>query len=157
MYPLQIGSDNPILRKSANPILEINSDVIWFADDLLELMREYKGVGLAAPQVWQSIRMIATTQWKKGKKQDKLIAETIMINPEIIEHSSETFILEEGCLSLPDIQVNVSRYKHIVVRFLSTENDLLTMSLEWFNAAIVQHEIDHLNGILIVDKVKKWK
>lgn len=74
--------------------------------------------------------MIATTQWKKGKKQDKLIAETIMINPEIIEHSSETFILEEGCLSLPDIQVNVSRYKHIVVRFLSTENDLLTMSLE---------------------------
>lgn len=156
-YPLQLGKDNTILRTKSEKITEINEEVKEFAAVLTELMWEYDGVGLAAPQIGKNIAMIATTQRKKmptWKHADKdYIGETLLINPEIIEHSQETQISEEACLSLPGEQGKVQRYEWIVVKFQDLKGQQKQQKYSGFNACILQHEIDHLNGVLFTDKL----
>jgi peptide deformylase len=160
-YPLITGVHNPILRTVSQPIHVVDADVQDFADILLALMYEYDGIGLAAPQLGQHIRMIAVTQWKEdgGKKKNgkrdhkKLIGEYVMINPEITQHATTTQITEEGCLSVPKFTGEVERYARIKVTYQDVNGKIVTKKLTGFNAVIVQHEIDHLNGILFVDKL----
>jgi len=152
-YPLQLWWNNPILRVAADYIYEITPEIRNFAYDLLDLMRLYEGVWLAAPQVGKSWRIIATTQRKSGKRGEKNTGEIVMINPEIIEYSSEIMASEEACLSLPWEQWVVRRYKQITVSYLDPEARKHTRKFESFNAAIIQHEIDHLDGILFIDKL----
>ena len=118
-------------------------------------MRKNKGVGLAAPQAGKNIRIIATTQRSTNKRNadDVLLGETIMINPEIIEKSHDTIIWKEACISLPDILGNVKRHKAITVCYLDIKGHKQTKKLKDFNAVIVQHEMDHLDGVLFTDKV----
>ena len=103
-YPLETGKDNKILRTVCEEVEKITPEIKEFGKILLDLMREYDGVGLAAPQIWENIRMIATTQRKKfpnEKNPDKdFLWETLLINPEIINTSKEMQISEEACLSL---------------------------------------------------------
>jgi peptide deformylase len=87
----------------------------------MELMREYEWVGLAAPQVGKSWRIIATTQRKHNKRGEKNTGETIMINPEILEKSQEMTVEEEACLSLPDLRGNVARHKKITVSYIDED------------------------------------
>ena len=130
-----------------------------FADILLALMYEYDGVGLAAPQLGKNIRMIAVTQWKETKEKNKkkctkeLIGEYIMINPEILEYSKTTQKTEEACLSLPDLFGDVERFQWIKVKYQTVQGKENTKKLSGFNAVVVQHEIDHLNGVLFTDKI----
>jgi len=158
-YPLLTGTDNPILRKKSAPILHFDQEVKDFAKVLLTLMYEYDGVGLAASQLGENIRMVALTQRKeqkapKGKTPNrKLIGEYIMINPEILEHSSATQITEEACLSVPNTYGEVKRYQRIKVKYYDPTGKVHTKKLQGFNAVITQHEIDHLNGILFIDKM----
>ncbi|MDR2416486.1 MAG: peptide deformylase [Candidatus Peribacteria bacterium] len=160
-YPLVVGVQNPILRKISQPIHVIDTDVQDFANVLLTLMYEYDGIGLAAPQLGQNIRMIAVTHWKeaggkkmKGKRNKKeLIGERVMINPEIIAYASTTQVTEEGCLSVPEVIGEVERYAWIKVTYQDIHGKTVTKKLTGFNAVIVQHEIDHLNGILFVDRL----
>jgi peptide deformylase len=160
-YPLVVGVQNPILRQISQPIHVVDTDVQDFADILLTLMYEYDGIGLAAPQLGQNIRMIAVTQWKEGggkkkngkRNQKELVGESVMINPEIVEHATTTQITEEGCLSVPEVSGEVERYAWIKVTYQNIHGKTITKKLTGFNAVIVQHEIDHLNGILFVDKL----
>lgn len=156
-YPLETWKENSILRAWWKPINKIDDEIGDLADILMELMREYDGVWLAAPQIGQNIAMIATTQRKKmpvGKNADKdFLWETLLINPEILEVSKEIQISEEACLSVPGEQWYVERHQRIVVRFQDRKGKWKTQKYSGFNACIIQHEIDHLKGILFTDKL----
>jgi len=152
-YPIQTGVDNKILRTKSQEISNITEDLIDFAGDLLELMYEYDWVWLAAPQIGKNIRMIAVTTWKQGKKWQELASEEIMINPIIIEKSEEMVKSEEACLSVPNVIGTVKRYKNITVKYKNIEWFKKKKKLKNYNAFIVQHEIDHLDWVLFVDKL----
>lgn len=152
-YPIQTWENNPILRTKSNKIIEITRDIKQFSHDLLHLMREYDWVGLAAPQIWQNIRMIAVTQ--RNKNRDKCRGEIIMINPVIIEKSREMNIDEEACLSLPEIFGKVKRHNMIIVEYLDELGNQHKKKFKGFEARIIQHEVDHLDAILFTDKVIK--
>jgi peptide deformylase len=160
-YPLVVGVDNPILRKKSEPIHVFDTEMAEFADILLTLMTTYDGVGLAAPQLGKHIRMIAITarQEKKGKNGKKdtktYLGEWVMCNPEILDHSTTKQITEEACLSVPGEFGEVERWQWITVKYQDTTGKEIVKKLKGFNAVIVQHEIDHLNGILFTDKVIK--
>ncbi|HMT27443.1 MAG TPA: peptide deformylase [Candidatus Absconditabacterales bacterium] len=152
-YVLQTGKDNPILRSVAKPIEKVSKDIKTIGLDLLDLMRDFDGVGLAAPQVGLNIRLIATTQWKKKGKQLDLLGEQIMINPTIIAKSEKMIIEEEACLSLPGITGQVLRHEEIKVSYLDISGKQQTKKFKGFDSVIIQHEVDHLDGILFIDKM----
>ena len=158
-YPIQTWVNNPILRRVSIKIEKIDDDIKIFGEELLELMQLNDGAWLAAPQIWKNIRMIATTQWKETKKDLKFLWESLMINPEIIEKSKEMLISDEACLSLPNFKGNVKRHKSIVVKYQDINWKDCIKKLKGLNAFIVQHEYDHLDGILFVDRLIKnsWK
>jgi len=157
-YPIkkiQTGINNPILRNISEEVEEINQDLIVFCHKLVVLMYQNKGVGLAAPQVGENIRVIATSQRDKKKTKDKFLGETIMINPKIIEKSKETILREEACISLPNCTGMVKRHHSITVEFIDLKGKKQTKKYKEFNAVIIQHEIDHLDGVLFMDKTVK--
>lgn len=154
-YAIQTWDNNPILRTKSELINKITPEIKEFCEDLISLMRKNKGVWLAAPQVGKNLRIIATTQRDMKKDKEKLLAETIMINPEIKEFSQDTIIWEEACISLPDILGKVKRYKSITVEYLDIKGNKQKKKLKDFDAVIVQHEMDHLEGVLFTDKLVK--
>ena len=154
-YPIQIGGDNQILRRKSEKITEIDDNLIEFWNILLSLMYENDWVWLAAPQIWENIRMIAVTSRKDTKKWQEIASETIMINPEIIEKSPELVDSKEACLSIPNIVWLVKRHKNITIEYFWLDWHKRTKKLRDYNAFIVQHEIDHLDGILFTDKMYK--
>lgn len=157
-YAIQTWTNNPILRTISEEIEKIDEELMLFAHDLIKLMYKNKGVWLAAPQVGKNIRMIATTQWGEKKGKDVIIDETIMINPNIAWTSADCTISEEACISLPDERGNVRRHRSIVVEYTDLKGHKQKKKFKDFNATIIQHEIDHLDGILFTDKlVKKRK
>jgi len=153
-YKLQLWASNPILRSIAEKVENIDSEIQEFCHILQELLREYEGVWLAAPQIGRSLRIIATTQRKKAKRgSGKVIGETIMINPEITKQSETQHTSEEACLSLPWIQWDVHRYDRIQVEYSSPDWKKHNKKFHDFDAVIIQHEIDHIDGILFIDKL----
>jgi len=155
-YPLQIWENNEILRRKSEKVDIFDNEIQEFAEILLDLMYAYDWVGLAAPQVGKNIRIIATTQWKEIKKWNKtdkkIIWETAMINPEILEHSEEMKKWEEACLSVPWLCGDVERWTRIVVKYQDKKWKLHTQKYTWFSAIVIQHEMDHLEWILFTDK-----
>jgi len=154
-YTIQTWANNEILRKKSEKITKIDEDLINLWNDMIELMYENDWVGLAAPQIWKNIRMIAVTSWKETKKWPELASETIMINPEILEKSEEMIIWKEACLSVPEVEWFVKRHKNITVEYTSIDWHKKTKKLKDYNAVIIQHEVDHLNWILFTDKLEK--
>jgi peptide deformylase len=118
-----------------------------------KLERLHYGTWLAAPQLWFPIQLIVTIQRKKKGSKMIEISETILANPVIISHSDDFFVSEESCLSLPDFLWFVSRYKKITVQYQDILWNIKTKEFTDYNSAVVQHEIDHLHGILFVDKL----
>jgi peptide deformylase len=153
IYSLQTGARNPILREKAQHIDKITKDVRVFAATLLDKMYEYEGVWLAAPQIWVSKRIIAVTFWKEKDKKQICIGDEVMINPTITRKSDEKYVFEEACLSLPGKRWDVLRHRHIKVHYKSPDGKEHTKKLSNMNAVIVQHEIDHLDWVLFIDKV----
>jgi len=156
-YPLQTWDNNKILRKKSEQVDIFDDEIKEFAEILLDLMYAYDWVGLAAPQVGKNIRVIATTQWKEVKKWRKtnkeIIGETAMINPEILEHSEEKRKWEEACLSVPWLCGDVERWTRIVVKYQDKKWKNHVQKYTWFSAVVIQHEMDHLDGILFTDKI----
>ena len=156
-YPLQTWENNKILRKKSDKVDIFDDEIKDFAEILLDLMYAYDWVGLAAPQVGKNIRVIATTQRKEIKKwrktDKKIIWETAMINPEILEHSEEMKKWEEACLSVPGLCWDVERWTWIVVKYQDKKWKTHTQKYTWFSAVVIQHEMDHLEWILFTDKV----
>jgi len=133
---------DPVLRRKAEPVSDINEEILELIEDMTDAMYGDDGVGLAAPQVGESKRLIVV---------DAGEGLTVLINPEIIQKSGEEASLEEGCLSLPDIRVDVSRPSSVVVHGLNEKGKKIELEAEGLLARVFQHEIDHLNGVLIID------
>lgn len=122
----------------------------------MEKLYEYDWVGLAAPQIWELQRIIAVTYWKEEGENGENISQTgeeVMINPVIISKSKEKFIFDEACLSVPGQNGDVFRHRTIKVQYQTADGKTHTKKLSNMNAVIVQHEIDHLDGVLFVDKL----
>lgn len=137
---LRIYPDS-ILRQCAIPVTDLNNNIHSLVEEMAELMYSYKGIGLAAPQVGLLQRIII------ADNDGKIIS---LINPKIVEEKGTNF-LEEGCLSLPGVCVNVERSKSIVVHYINPEGKEIYYTYSGLVTRIIEHEIDHLNGILILD------
>ncbi len=144
--PIILGADNPILRRKTKPVLKVTKKVLKLIDDMHDTMIDAKGVGLAAPQVDSESRVCLATINEKI---------TALINPEITERSRETALDEEGCLSLPHTWVAVPRSVEITLKYLDVKGRPQERKLTHFDARVVQHEVDHLEGVLIVDYLGK--
>lgn len=153
IYPMITGEDTKILRTKCKEVKSITPEIQEFWRNLLELMRANDGVGLAAPQVNQNIRICAISLRKNNKREEENIWEEVLINPKIIDQSDKEILSEEACLSLPDITGKVMRRERVVVKYTNLKGKEITKKLKWFNGIIAQHEIDHLDGILFIDKL----
>jgi len=146
-----------ILRHKAHKVSDFGSDFQTLVEDLVETMRIAPGVGLAAPQVGESTRLLVV---EYGDEENDEIPPKlyIMVNPEITRSSEDTLIGTEGCLSIPGIQGDVERFVTVTVKGLNRHGRPMTVKAKGWLARILQHEIDHLEGILFVDRAEKlWQ
>ena len=134
---------HPALRRCADPVPEVTSELRRLADDMLAVMKQHAGIGLAAPQVDRLVRLFVTRA-----PDDR---ERVFINPEIIRTGIETESREEGCLSIPGPRADVERPAQIRVQARNRRGRLFALEAEGMLARVIQHEIDHLNGILFID------
>lgn len=153
---------HPVLRARARPLdrADIKSASIQkLIDDMIDTMEEYHGIGLAAPQVHEGVRLfIAGIQEDSRSDEDEpAIVPVALINPEIIPVGTEIANDWEGCLSIPDIRGQVPRYKRVRVRALDREGTRVELQLADFPARVVQHENDHLDGVLFFDRMKGFE
>lgn len=145
---------HPVLRQRGRPLEKsdvLSSAVQALIDDMIETMNEYSGVGLAAPQVHQSLRLFVALL---EEEPDASTAATVLVNPEIVPNTG-TKKEEgwEGCLSIPDIRGLVPRWSDITVRALDRAGRAVELRLHDFPARVVQHETDHLDGVLFFDRM----
>ncbi len=152
-YSLQTGTRNKVLREKAKHIDKITKDVRMFCAILLDKMYEFEWVGLASPQIWVSQRIIAVTFWKEKDKKLICLWDEVMINPTITRRSDEKYLFEEACLSLPGRRGDVLRNRHIKVHYKTPDWREHEKKLSSMSAVIVQHEIDHLDWVLFIDKI----
>jgi len=148
---------HPVLRKVAKPIdpAKITSaEVQHLIRDMLETMVEYNGVGLAAPQVHASVRLVICGGEEDGEGRTVL---RCLINPEITATTEELYGMWEGCLSVPGMRGFVERPARITVKAYNEKGEAISLDLEGFPAVVVQHECDHLDGVLYVDRLKDTK
>jgi peptide deformylase len=135
---------DPLLKKKAAAVTKIDGELRALARDMVETMYEGDGVGLAAPQVAVSKQMIVVSpNAKRGE-------ERILLNPQIVKFSFEEATDVEGCLSVPGISVQVRRPLHIIFKALDLKGQTIEEEVSDFPARVIQHEIDHLNGVLII-------
>lgn len=149
-----------VLRRKARVITTFDKNLQTLIDDMIETMREAPGVGLAAPQVNISERLIvveyADEDDEEGEVQPKKLY--VMINPEIVKSSEETLMGVEGCLSIPNLVGEVERHTAVQVKGLNRHGKPTKLKADGWLARIFQHEIDHLNGILFPDRATRvWK
>jgi peptide deformylase len=149
---------DPILRRKAQPITRIDASLQTLIDDMIETMREAPGVGLAAPQVGISERLIVVEYPLDDTKEDAPKKLFVVINPEIKETSSESELGVEGCLSVPGYQGEVERSLAITVKGLNRHGQPMKIKAKGWLARIFQHEIDHVNGVVFTDRATRiWK
>jgi len=153
--PLKIViAPDPVLKKVAQAITAIDDPLRKFMDDMLATMYASRGVGLAAPQVGVSQRIIVIDPIREDGAEPQPMQ---MINPEIIWRSEEPNVFEEGCLSLPDFYADIERPASVRVKYIDPQNQEHELLADGFLATVLQHEIDHINGILILDHLSKLR
>lgn len=152
-----------VLREKAKPVRQITPEIQKLIDDMIETMRDAPGVGLAAPQVGVGIQVIVV-EYAEGSENAEEDAESkppklyAVINPEITRHSEETELGAEGCLSIPEYMGEVERYSTVTLKGLDRHGKSFKLKAKGWMARIFQHEIDHLNGVLFIDRTDKiWK
>lgn len=153
-FAIQVGKENGILRAKSEAVrMDEIRDFVRLADDMVKYVKDPDngGVGLAAPQVGVNKRIIAVSLMRDYD--DENYRTIAMINPEILEFGAETEIDQEGCLSVPGENGDVERSYAIKLHYLDTKGKEQTVILRSLAARIVQHEIDHLNGVLFTDRV----
>ncbi|MEO6130263.1 MAG: peptide deformylase [Saprospiraceae bacterium] len=148
----------PVLRKKSLPIPKEYAGLTELINNMWETMYSAKGVGLAAPQVGFDIRLfvIDTTQLDKKELTVRGI-KMVFINAELIDESGEPWLYEEGCLSIPDIHVEIERNPNIRLKYMDDQWNEHVETFESVNARVIQHEYDHINGILFIDRMKPLK
>ena len=150
---------HPVLRAKARALTRSDvkkTEVQRLIDDMMETMVEYHGVGLAAPQIHQSLRLFVADLSAKDDHPDdaELLA---IVNPEILSVGSDVAEEWEGCLSIPDIRGRVTRAREIRVRGLDRRGERIELALSDFSARVVQHETDHLDGVLFFDRMRAFE
>ena len=141
----------PVLKRKTEKILNIDESIRQLAENMLKTMYEAPGVGLAAPQVGRSISLVVADTGENDKP-----SPLILINPEITAHEGQTGITE-GCLSVPDYTAEVPRYQKIIIKAYTLDEKEVELTLEDFPAIVLQHELDHLQGILFIDRISRLK
>jgi len=150
--PLIILPDS-VLRQVSKPIERVDEGVRKFAGDLLETMYDAPGIGLAGIQVGEPLRMLVIDLAKEGEPK----APQIFINPEVLAQSDERSAYEEGCLSIPDYYAEVERPARVRVKYVDLDGKEREVEAEGLLATCLQHEVDHLNGVLFIDHISKLK
>ena len=150
-----------ILKQSCDPIERVDDDLRKLLDDMLETMYDAPGIGLAAPQVG-ILRRAITIDVSRRDEDDESDAPIpknpiMMINPEIVWSSDEPSLYDEGCLSIPDYYAEIERPAEVIVKFLDRDGKENELKADGILATCVQHEIDHLDGILFIDYLSKLK
>ena len=148
---------DPVLRRKAHKITKIDKELQTLIDDMIETMREAPGVGLAAPQVGVSQRLIVV---EYGSDEDENVPKKlfVLINPEITETSEDVEQGVEACLSIPRMMGEVDRHLAITVRGVNRHGKPVKIKLRGWLARIFQHEIDHLEGVLFTDRASRvWR
>jgi peptide deformylase len=147
----------PVLRRKAHKVTDFGPELQTLIGDMIDTMREAPGVGLAAPQVNVPLRLVVV---EYGHEEDESVPKKLyaLANPEILRFSSETEIGNEGCLSIPGMAGEVERPLSIVVKGMNRHGKPVKVKASGWLARIFQHEIDHLDGILFVDRANVvWK
>ena len=149
---------DPILKQVCAPIAQIDQMVDTLAQDLIDTMVDAgHSVGVAAPQIGVALRaMVVDVSHSKLGKKEKNHGLLIMLNPEIINSSGKK-TMREGCMSVPDYTGNVDRAEEIVVQFLDRDGEEQVLRAGGFEAVAIQHELDHLDGMLFLDRVSSLK
>jgi peptide deformylase len=150
---------HPVLRAKARPLekSEIRSAVVQkLIDDMMDTMAEYHGVGLAAPQVHEGLRIFVAAL-DDGEEDEEEAAPLALINPEITVVGSDVIEDWEGCLSIPDVRGRVPRAREIKVRAYDRKGDRIELGAHDFPARVIQHEADHLDGVLFFDRMRTFE
>jgi peptide deformylase len=150
--PLVILPDSK-LRLTSEPVKEITDEIRRLADDMLETMYDAPGVGLAAIQIGVPVRMVTMDVSKSEDEHQPMV----LINPEIVWASEEKRVYEEGCLSIPEYYEEVERPDRVRFRYMNLQGETIEQDADGLLATCVQHEIDHLNGVLFIDYLSKLK
>jgi peptide deformylase len=142
------------LRRVSKPIARIDETIRTLAADMLEVMYDEPGIGLAAPQVGEAVRLIVVdTEWREENAERNPL---VLVNPEIVEASGE-IVWNEGCLSVPDFEAEVERFAKVRLRAQDLEGREVVIDAEDLQAVCFQHEIDHLDGVLFIDRISRLK
>ena len=149
---------DPVLRQKARPVPEVTDEIRSLADDMIETMYANQGIGLAAEQIGrlESICVIDITAVAEREEQEVDPAmprmPLVLVNPELIASDGQQ-VGNEGCLSFPEIYADVKRALNVSVSYRNLDNEVITTEASGFLARVMQHEIDHLNGVLFVDRM----
>ncbi len=144
---------DPLLREKSRPVERVDDALRRLADDMLATMYDAPGIGLAAIQIGEPLRMLVIDIGKDEEARNPLVA----INPEIVAASDELSVHEEGCLSIPEYYAEVERPASITVRHLDRDGKQVVTEASGLLATVFQHEIDHLDGVLFIDHISKLK
>lgn len=150
--PLVILPD-PLLRQVSKPVERFDADLRKFSADMLDTMYDAPGIGLAAIQVGEPLRMLVIDL----AKEDEPRAPQVFINPKVLSSGGERNVYEEGCLSIPDYYAEVERPKQVRVSYVDLDGKPHEIEADGLLATCLQHEIDHLNGVLFIDYISRLK
>ena len=146
-----------VLRRKARKVTDFGGDLQELIDDMVETMREAPGVGLAAPQVDESLRVVVV-EFGDEEDEEAPVKLYTVVNPEISRSSQETVVGTEGCLSIPGFLGDVERSESVTVKGFNRHGQPMKIKAKGWLARIFQHEIDHINGVLFIDRAETvWK
>jgi len=156
---LKVDTDLPVLKQISKPVKAVDEKLRLLMDDMLETMYAAPGIGLAAVQVGEPVRVIVMDIAQReapdggpGKREPRFF-----VNPQILSASDETLPYEEGCLSVPDVFDEVERPARVRLRYMNYQGETIEEDAEGLYAVCIQHEIDHLNGVLFIDHLSRLK
>lgn len=155
IYPI-VAYGDPVLRKKTKKVTEENTNISKLVNDMFETMYEAGGVGLAAPQIGLNIRMFIVDAEPMDEENCKGFKK-VFINPEKVEETGEEWTMEEGCLSIPGIREEVSRPDTITIKYLDEKLKEHTETFDGMSARVIQHEYDHIEGVLFTDYLTPLK
>lgn len=155
IYPVTVFGD-PVLRKTAEPITKEFQDLKGFVQNMFDTMYNSDGVGLAAPQVGKAVRIFVVDTNIDDEEEPEGIVKAF-INPEILEKSGDEWVMNEGCLSLPEIREDVVRPDTIKIRYQDVDFNFHEEIYSGFTSRVIQHEYDHLEGVMFVDYLNPLK
>lgn len=149
---------DPVLRRKAHKVTQFDNDLQVLIEDMIETLHDAPGVGLAAPQVGVSQRVVVVEYAEDDEEEDSPKKLYVAVNPEIIQPSEETELGIEGCLSIPGLVGEVDRHTAITIKAQNRRGQPLKIKASGWLARIFQHEIDHLDGIVYTDRATRvWK